>query len=92
MKATRQEVYAVIDGERDYQDARWNQNTTSTGGVHSVTEFLVFMQSYLNQAIDQVSRNAEPEASQMALDTIRKLTALGVVCMEQNGVVNRENK
>ena len=56
-------------------------------GIHTVTEFLVFMQSYLNQAIDQVSRNPELEASRMALDTIRKITTLGVACMEQNGVV-----
>lgn len=87
---SRQEVYEAIDSERDYQDRRWNPETTSTGGKHSVTEFLVFMRSYVNEALEIVSRNAEPEASGRALEAVRKVSALGVVCMEQHGAPRRQ--
>lgn len=82
---SRAEVYAAIDSERAYQDQRWNTDTTPTGGNHTVTEFLTYMQDYLTQAIHQASRYADPEATAMVLDTVRKVTTLGVACMEQNG-------
>lgn len=28
----RSEVYDAIDDEREYQDSRWNSNTTESGG------------------------------------------------------------
>lgn len=85
----RDDVYNALDSERDYQDQQWNVNTTSTGGQHSVTEFLVFMQDYLTQAMHQVSREGEPFASEKALHTVRKITAMGVACMEQHGAPRR---
>lgn len=89
--ATREEVFNVIRGERDYQDSIWNAETTTTEGVHSVTEFLVFMQDYVNEALHHVSRNGEPEASEHALHIVRKVATLGVACMEQNGALRRED-
>lgn len=86
---TRAEVFAAIDDERVYQDSRWNDDTTSSGGKHSVAEFVLFMDNYLAQAKDQLSRNAEPEASHLASDTLRKVVAMGVACFEQNGVPSR---
>ncbi len=32
----REEVYAAIDSERDYQDKLWNPETTTSGGLHEV--------------------------------------------------------
>lgn len=90
MAATRKQVYAALDGERDYQDERWNENTTASGGRHSVGEFIVFLDNYLHEAKAQYSRMAEPEASEAALHTIRKITAIGVACMEQHGALPRE--
>ena len=86
----RQLVYDVITGERVYQAGRWNKDTTESGGVHTVTEWLLYMQDYLTEAINVVSRNPDPEAKKMALDIIRKITAMGVACMEQNGIVARK--
>jgi hypothetical protein len=86
---TREEVYHVINGERIYQIGKWNEDTTESGGRHTVAEFLLYMQDYLSEAIHQSSRNPDPEARNMALDTVRKITALGVACMEQNGFVAR---
>ena len=81
-QATRDEVYLAIDGERDYQ-SKWDLEESQ--GQHSVAEFIVYMQAYLNKAIEAVSFSADPAASQAALHVIRKVTALGVACMEQNG-------
>lgn len=89
MSSTRQEVYWAINDERDYQDRKWNENTTTSAGKHSVSEWLVYMQDYLTEAIHQVSRGADPKASEDALHTVRKITAMGVACMEQNGAVRR---
>jgi len=87
---TRDDVYKLIDGERTYQNAIWNEHTTASKGLHTPTEFLCFMQDYLTQAIHQVSRNGEPEASWQGLDTIRKIAALAVACMEQHGAPARK--
>jgi len=86
----RKEVYAAIDSERAYQDRRWNTGTTTTGGQHSVTEFLVFMRDYIEEALHTVSRNAEPGASEKALENVRKVTAMGVACMEQHAAPHRK--
>jgi hypothetical protein len=88
---SRAEVYAAIDSERAYQDSLWNPATTPTNGVHHVASWLTYMQSYLSEAIDQVSRAADPGASLAALSTIRKITGMGVACMEQHGAPLRGN-
>lgn len=85
----REVVYDVLDGERVYQDYRWNSSTTASHGKHSVAEFVLFMEDYLAQARSELSRNAEPKASQMALHTLRKIVAMGVSCFEQHGVPER---
>lgn len=84
--SSREEAYSAIDGERAYQAKKWNESTTASGGFHSTTEFLVYMQDYVNEALHFVSRNADPEAQEFALHNVRKVAALGVACMEQNGV------
>lgn len=90
--ASRVDVYAAIDGERAYQARRWNEDTTSSGGRHSVTEFLVYARSYVNEALEHVSRNADPGATDFALHSLRKIAALAVAALEQNGVRSRETK
>lgn len=89
MSATRSEVYAAIDGERAYQDSRWNASTTESEGKHTVAEFILYMEHYLTQARVLVSTQPDPKANRDGLDFLRKVTALGVACMEQNGVVER---
>jgi len=90
--ATRQEVYAAIDSERDYQASRWNPSTTVTGGVHDhVSTWILYMEDYLAEAKHILSRTAEQDAVPQALHIIRKVTALGVACMEQLGAPKRES-
>lgn len=87
--ATRDEVYNALTKEREYQDKRWNATTTTTAGQHSVAEFVLFMDTYIQDTKQTLSKHGEPEASKLALDNLRKITAMGVACMEQNGIVER---
>lgn len=86
---SREEVYQAIDSERDYQDGRWNETTTTSEGLHTPAEWLVYIQDYLREAFTQASRFGNPESNDMVMNTIRKITAMGVAAMEQNGAPHR---
>ena len=79
----RPEVYKLIDGERDYQNSRWNENTTDSAGQHSVAEWLVYIDDYTTEAKHICSRNPDPMAREAAMDNIRKIAAMCVCAMEQ---------
>ena len=86
----RKNVYKAIDSERDYQDSKWGD--TLCEGKHSPTEYMVYIQDYLQEAMNVVSRVADPEGSAHAMHIIRKITAMGVACGEQNGMPEREDR
>ena len=89
----RKDVYKLIDGERDYQDSKWNADTTDTGGKHETpTEWIVFMQDYLREAAHILSRNSEQVSYPLAMEIIRKVTAMGVAAMEQIDTPARKGK
>ena len=75
----------AVLGERDYQDRRWADAPSK--GVHDTAGYITFMQHYVTVAAQQITKSEDDTA---ALDTIRKIAALGVACMEQNGVVHRK--
>ena len=54
----RQDVYKLIDGERDYQDSRWNESTTASKGLHSPEEWFMYIENYVNEAKHILSREA----------------------------------
>lgn len=85
---TRQEVYEAIDSERDYQVARWGN--TVTKGQHSITEFIAYMEDYLAEAKHILARKGKAESYPLVLPIMRKVTTLGVACMEQNGAQKRD--
>lgn len=88
--STRQEVYAAVDSERDYQDSRIkNDGSTAPDGKHSPEEYLVYMQDYLNEALHTASRVWGPKARPAIMEIVRKVTALGVAAMEANGAPQR---
>lgn len=88
--ATRAEVYAAIDGERDYQEARKaSEGSTSYNGSHTPEEFLIYMNDYLAEANHAAARVWGKDCKPAILNILRKVTALGVACMEENGVVVR---
>lgn len=87
--ATRSEVYAAIDGERAYQEG-WNDpELTDSGGRHSNVEFLAMIQYYTNNALGTATIRPDPAAKRETADALRKIAALAVAAMEQNGVCYR---
>lgn len=92
MSTSRAEVYAAIDSERQYQNARWCKTDAEIAAghnPHTVTEWLVYMQHYVKEGLRASTLTNEPEASATALEFVRKAAALGVVCMEQHGAPRR---
>jgi hypothetical protein len=83
--ASRHEVYAAIDSERDFQNKTWNKFTTKSAGAHTPAEFALIMKHYIDQCVMIYAQTSEPLANNLLLENIRKITALGVNCMEQNG-------
>ena len=86
----RDDVYAAIDSERDYQDAQWGG--TSEGGrpgngFRSVDAYAAYIQRYTNVLIEVVGTS---DNDMRKLDVIRKIAGLCVVCMEQHGAHKRK--
>lgn len=86
--ATRIEVYEALNSERDYQDSRWGK--TETKGIHSISEWIAYIEDYLSEAKHLLARKKMVDAYPEANNIIRKVTAMGVACMEQNGAPKRE--
>ena len=93
--STRKEVYAAIDSERAYQDKLWGHTLSGDhltsemqpGGTRTVDEFSLYIIGYANDLLVNTSHYVEEEAK---LDIIRKISALGVACMEQHGAPHRD--
>lgn len=89
-KDTRQTAYLAIDGERAYQDKRWNAETTTSAGNHSFEEWLAYIEDYVNEAKHTLSREANQTTEQRVQHIMRKIAALSVAAMENTGVAFRE--
>ena len=80
----REDVYKLIDGEREYQDERWKNDIMPSGThIHTPEEWIVYMEDYLAEAKHILSRQEAPECYPAAMAIIRKVTAMGVAAMEQ---------
>lgn len=83
----RNDVYAALDSERDYQEMRKQRDDGQP--FHSVEEFLLYMEDYLHEARSVASRTWGPDAKPKTLEVLRKVVALGVACMEIHGAPQR---
>lgn len=78
----RKEIYNILDGEREYQDWKWN-----TANRKKPTEcYMLYMKALLDEAIQKISHTA---GDFEALDILRKVVTLGIACFEDNGVPSR---
>lgn len=83
----REEVYKLIDGERDYQTKVEHDSSRTEmvfDGVprpHSVGEYMILLHYYLGKADEAWVMNAGDTA---ALDVIRKIAGISVHCMEDH--------
>lgn len=86
----RRDVYAALDSERDYQDSRWNASTTTSEGRHSFSEWIAYMEDYLDEAKHILARFARQVGEPQVAQIIRKVTAMGVAAMEEHGAPQRD--
>lgn len=84
---TRDDVYRLIDGERDYQDSLGPDRREPSELPHSVGDYLVMLDTYLRKAKDGWTNN--PGVTP-ALEQIRKVAAIAVHCMEDHGAPPRK--
>ena len=76
----RTDVYKLIDGERGYQDTKWAEGRPLSDAETSVAAWIIYMERHIAQARAGVYFLNEKSA----LEEIRKVTTLGVACMENN--------
>lgn len=87
MKATREEVYRAIDGERDYQDSHSLHDT----GEFTSGEYITMMNHYSNKLPAEWA--LEPGiAPKGVLSNMRKIAAIAIQCLEVHGVVTRADE
>ncbi len=81
----RNDVYKLIDGERDYQETV----VKDKGLIHDKTvgEFLTLIRTYSTRA-DDLWTGLPGDIT--ALDQIRKIAAICVSCMEQHDTPARK--
>jgi hypothetical protein len=84
----RNEVYGVLDAERDYQDAKF---PAVNGFSASPEGFLLVIEELSAQARTAITRGNLPPLGDgsVALDFLRKIGATCVRAMEQHGAVRR---
>lgn len=71
----RQDVYTLIDGEREYQDLKWANFDDSKW---SINDWLVFIERYIFEARDVTG------SPMLQMDNMRKIAALAIAAMEYN--------
>lgn len=81
MKATQQQIFEASLRERAYQDAKWGNKP------HEVPGWLLIMRAELEEAMHAWVKH---DGSREALKEILQVVAVGVACLEQHGVVERE--
>lgn len=88
-KLERREVYERLDTERQYQDLRWTPRREASGTPDEEkppAEWINYMEFHLAKAKEAIYFLNTEEA----LAEVRKVTALGVRCMEIHGCPERE--
>jgi hypothetical protein len=75
---TREDVYFVIDEERNRQDEIWGGAPHDS--QHETGSWITYMRVYLRKAEDELAgKNFDHKK---AVKNIKKAVALGVACME----------
>ena len=80
----RNDVYSLIDGERDYQDIIWKDDKE-----HSPTEYLVYIGHYLQKANQLATTLPDKDVNESVMDVIRKIGAMCVAAMEAHETPSR---
>jgi hypothetical protein len=87
--STRSEVYAAIDGERNYADQC--MGSSARADVHDnrdLGSMILLIEAYVDKAKEAFA-GPHPAGREAALHQIRKAAALAVGCMEYHGALKR---
>ena len=88
----REEVYKLVDSERDYQDSLWmtrNEGEPS-GEIHTLAEWIMFIESYLLEAKNILTRESYVTANPKVQNIMRKVAGLAVAALEEWGAEPRK--
>lgn len=84
--ATRPEVYAAIDTEREYQNRLGPDRREPREEPHSVGDYLTMLRVYVDRAFVAWTDNPGTDA---AMNVIRKIAGIAVRAMEEHGAPKR---
>ena len=77
----REDVYKLIDGEREYQKKRHEKHIVPHRDEdHSIADWVIYMEEHIARAKLEIYNLT----FERAMAEVRKVTALGVACMEHN--------
>lgn len=76
----RNDVFKLIDGEREYQDSVWGN---SNKRERTPTEWFVYIEDYINEGKHILSREPDAIANDKAMEILRKVAAMAVCAMEE---------
>ena len=88
MICKRSTVYAVIDGERDYQDSHTLHDDPKAPDF-TTGDYITMMQAYVDKLAPAWAFNPGV-APEEVLNNMRKIAAIAVQCMEVHGAPRRE--
>jgi hypothetical protein len=84
----REEVYKLIDGEREYQTNIIEKSPARHDGhKHTPGDYITMLSSYVNKLQQAWTDNGGNEP---ALDIMRKCAGIAVHCMEDHGAPPRK--
>jgi len=87
--AIKPEVIEALVSERDYQKEKWGRSASSGRpghGERSIDEYVLYIVEYAAQLQHAAATYLNPTTK---LEAVRKVTALGVACMEEHGAPRR---
>lgn len=89
MRLSREEVFTIIEQERNYQEKfdKLDQPGRQKDEFKSVETWITWMEVYLHKA-KTASINTDKTET---LDNLRKVIGLGVACLEFRGAPSRES-
>ena len=83
-RSSLEAIIAAITRERAHQDQKWG---TIAESPHEIATWLVIMQEPLNQAFGAWTEGDSREALRQVLQSV----AVGVACLQQYGVYERDS-
>ena len=86
-----QKCLDALTSELKYQTKTWNEETTESAGNHSEAELSVFIQHYINHAIEAISTKPEQKATNEAAEDLRKIAAMVLNCYIQKNDMEQIN-